>query len=383
MEDSSFMHLEPNIAKAKFIVTPTRFYTLDFDQNIQMKELKKMIQVAAHLKKNNFRLFCDGREYTKYHEETFESLFPSQNLVVFSLVMGEGEYIEESELLLQINTPCPQHSEKFLLFYCFDCNCSICCDCFVIGSHKGHYIQDKCYYLLPSKFLVEKMFSSWSRNIYAEYKITTDLSEMKNKLNNILFSQLSKMLKEVQTRCNDLIDIYNNVNLNSSDNIRYSVRTIRISFIKALDDLKEELNIKDIVNNPQIFKDFDIAYKKLGRIYNEKFEKNLENFQQLNHKVSIMVSSLIEKIYNLLLDSLNQALNEQQYNNVQIQNGGRRPAVPALHSGLYREVWESAAGAVVFFRADARERRIGRGVRGNVYQAAQGGEENGGGEEQR
>jgi hypothetical protein len=319
MEESSFMNLEPNIVKAKFIVTNTRFYTLDFDQNIQMKELKKMIQVAAHLKKNNFRLFCEGREYTKYHEETFESLFPSQNLVVFTLEKGEGEYIEESELVLQINTPCPQHSEKFLLFYCFDCNCSICSECFLIGSHKGHHIQDKCYYLLPSKFLVEKMFSSWSRNIYAEYRITTDLSEMKNKLNNTLFEQLFQMLNEVKTRCNNLIDIYNNVNLNSSDNIRFSVRNIRISFIRALDDLKEELNIKDIVNNPQIFKDFDVAYKKLGRIYNEKFEKILENFQQLNQKVSIMVSSLIEKIYNLLLDSLNQALNEQQYNNIQIQ----------------------------------------------------------------
>jgi hypothetical protein len=155
------------------------------------------------------------------------------------------------------------------------------------------------------------MFSSWSRNIYAEYRITTDLSEMKNKLNNTLFEQLFQMLNEVKTRCNNLIDIYNNVNLNSSDNIRFSVRNIRISFIRALDDLKEELNIKDIVNNPQIFKDFDVAYKKLGRIYNEKFEKILENFQQLNQKVSIMVSSLIEKIYNLLLDSLNQALNKQ------------------------------------------------------------------------
>ena len=321
MEESSYMQMEPNIVKAKFIVTNTRFYTLDFDQNIQMKELKVMIQVAAHLKRNNFRLFCEGKEYTKYHEETFESLFPSpsQKLIVFTLQKGEGEYFEESELLLQINTPCPHHSEKFLLFYCFDCNCSICCDCFIFGSHKGHHIQDKCYYLLPSKFLVEKMFLSWRRNPYAEYKITTDLSELKNKLNNMLFVQLFEMLKEVQKKCNDLIDNYNNVNLSSSENIRDSVRNIKISCIQALDDLKEKLNIKDIVNNPKIFKDYDFAYKRLGRIYNEKFEKNIENFQQLNQQVSITVSSLIEKIYNLILDSLKQALNEQQYNNVKIQ----------------------------------------------------------------
>ena len=283
-----------------------------------MKELKTMIQVAAHLKKKNFRLFCEGREYTKYHEETFESLFPSQNLVAFTIIEGEGEYYDESELLLQINSPCSQHSEKFLLFHCYDCNCSICCDCFLFGSHKGHHIQDKFYYLLPSKFLVEKMFLSWSKNPFIEYKITTDLSELKNKLNNILFVQLFQILKEVQTKCNDLIDNYNDVNLSSLGNIRDSVRNINVSCIKALDDLKERLNIKDIVNNPQIFKDFDVAYKRLGKIYNEKFEKNLEIFEQLNQQVSFTVSSLIEKIYELILKSLKQALNKHQYNNVKI-----------------------------------------------------------------
>ena len=119
-----------------------------------MKELKIMIKVASHLNKTNFRLFSEGQEYTKYHEETFETLFPSTNFVVFTIQKGEGEVFDEAELLLQINAPCKEHAEKFLLFYCFDCNCSICCDCFLIGKHKGHHIQDKCYYLLPSKFLV-------------------------------------------------------------------------------------------------------------------------------------------------------------------------------------------------------------------------------------
>ena len=319
MDNSSYMDMEPNIVKAKFIVTSSRVYTLEFDQNIQMKELKIMIQVAAHLRKNNFRIFCEGQEYTQYHDETFESLFPTQNIVIFSLQKGEGEIFDEAELLLQINSPCPNHAEKFLLFYCFDCNCSICCDCFTIGCHKGHHVQDKCYYLLPSKFLVEKMFQSWSRNPYEDYKITTDLSELKNKLNNVLFAQLFQMLKEVQEKCNGLIDNYNNVNLNSLGNIRDSVRDIKISCVKALDDLKEKLNIKDIVNNPQIFKDFDIAYKKLGITQNEKFKQNLEIFKQLNQKVSILVSNLVEKIYNMILETLKEALNDEQYNNVKIQ----------------------------------------------------------------
>ena len=315
----SYMEMEPNIVKAKFIVTNSRIYTLEFDQNIQMKELKTMIRVAAHLRKNNFRLFCDGQEYTQYHEETFESLFPTQNLVVFSLQKGEGEIFDEAEILIQINSPCPNHAEKFLLFYCFDCSCSICCECFTIGIHKGHHVQDKCYYLLPSKFLVDKMFQSWSRNPYAEYKITSDLSELKNKLNTVFFAQLFDMLKDVQGKCNELIDHYNNVNLNSLGNLRDSVRDIKIACVKTLDDLKEKLNIKNIVNNPQVFKEIDISYKKLGTMQNEKFEHNLVIFKQLNQEVSKLVSNLIDKVYNMILETLKAALNEQQYNNIKIQ----------------------------------------------------------------
>ena len=317
--DESSYDFEPNIVKAKFLIDDRRIYSLEFDQNIQMKELKIMIQVAAHLKKNNFGLFCEGQDYTKFHEETFESLFPSQNLVVFTIQKAEGEVFDEAEVLLQINCPCSSHPEKFLLFYCFDCNCSICSDCFINGIHKGHHIQDKCYYLLPTKFLVERMFQSWSRNPYTDYKITTDLTELKEKVNNILFEQLFQMLKDVQTKCIEVIDYYNEVNMKSVGNIRDSVRNIKVSCIKALDDLKEKINIKDIVNNPQIFKDFDHAYRNMAKIQNEKFKKNLEIFEQLNQQVSIMVSNLIEKIYNLILEALKTALNEQQYNNVKIQ----------------------------------------------------------------
>ncbi len=334
---SSIMDFEPTIVKAQFIVTNIRNYTLQFDQNILMKELKTMIQVAAHLRKNNFRLFCEGQEYTQYHEETFDSIFPNKNYVVFTLEKGEGEVFDDAELLLQINSPCPSHSEKFLLFYCFDCNCSICCDCFTTGIHKGHHIQDKCYYLLPSKFLVERMFQSWSINPYTDYKITTNLSELKNKLNNVLFEQLFQMLKEVQLKCNDLVDNYNNVNLNSLGIIRDSVRDIKITCIKALDDLKEKLNIKEIVNNPQIFKEFDIAYKKLSRLQNERFKNNLEIFKVLNQHISVSVSNLIEKIYNLLLETLNQALKEEQYNNIKAQIN-EKLVKPIDHYSILNEI---------------------------------------------
>ncbi len=317
----SLMEYEPNIVKAQFIVSNSRIYTLEFDQNIEFRELKTMIQVAAHLKKNNFRLFCDSDEYTNYNEETFESIFPDKKLVVFSLQKGEGEDFDETELLIQINSPCPEHKEKFLMFYCFDCGSSICSECFTVGKHKGHHIQDKCYYLLPSKFLVQKMFEKWSKNPYEDYKISTDLTAFKNQLNNIFFAQLFQMLKEIQNKCNDLIDNYNNMNNNSLGNLRDSVRDIKVVCIKALDDLKEKLNIKDIVNNVEIFKNFDIAYKELERVQNENFIYNLNNFRDLNQNVSLLVTGFIDKIYNMILDLLKKIVNDEQFAEIKMKIG--------------------------------------------------------------
>ena len=114
-------YIEPFIRKAKFVVTEKRVYTLDFDQNIEMEELKMMIEKAAHLHKNSYGLFIKGVDYTHYTNETFDSLFPDQNLVIFTLELMKGAEIDETELLLQINNPCPEHDYKFLLYYCLDC----------------------------------------------------------------------------------------------------------------------------------------------------------------------------------------------------------------------------------------------------------------------
>ena len=42
------MKKKPNIVKAKFIVQSVRIYTLEFDQNIQMKELKTISKAEQH-----------------------------------------------------------------------------------------------------------------------------------------------------------------------------------------------------------------------------------------------------------------------------------------------------------------------------------------------
>ena len=319
MSIDSFNFSEPTICKAKFILPNNRFYTLDFDHNIQMNELKLMIQKAAHLKRNNFRIFSEGKEYTQYNSEIFSSFFPNKDLVIFNLELIEDDESSESELLLQINSPCNIHSDKFLLYYCFTCNTSICNDCFNFGSHKNHIILDKCFYLLPSKYLVEKMFANWSQNPYEDIKISTDLSQLKNNLNSVLFKELFDMLKKIQDKCNMLIDEYNKVNESSLGNIRNSVRDIKLSCIKALDGLKDDLNIKNMVNNQEIFVEFDKAYKDLAKLQNEKYKKNMENFDELNKKISILVDNLIKQIYSTIYKTLNEMSKDSQFENIKTQ----------------------------------------------------------------
>ena len=319
MSIDSFNFSEPTICKAKFIFPNDRFYTLDFDHNIQMNELKLMIQKAAHLKRNNFRIFSEGKEYTQYNSEIFSSFFPNKDLVIFNLELIEDDESSESELLLQINSPCNIHSDKFLLYYCFTCNTSICNDCFTFGSHKNHIILDKCFYLLPSKYLVEKMFANWSQNPYEDIKISTDLSQLKNNLNSVLFKELFDMLKKIQDKCNMLIDEYNKVNESSLGNIRNSVRDIKLSCIKALDGLKDDLNIKNMVNNQEIFVEFDKAYKDLAKLQNEKYKKNMENFDELNKKISILVDNLIKQIYSTIYKTLNEMSKDSQFENIKTQ----------------------------------------------------------------
>ena len=319
MSIDSFNFSEPTICKAKFIFPNNRFYTLDFDHNIQMNELKLMIQKAAHLKRNNFRIFSEGKEYTQYNSEIFSSFFPNKDLVIFNLELIEDDESSESELLLQINSPCNIHSDKFLLYYCFTCNTSICNDCFNFGSHKNHIILDKCFYLLPSKYLVEKMFANWSQNPYEDIKISTDLSQLKNNLNSVLFKELFDMLKKIQEKCNMLIDEYNKVNESSLGNIRNSVRDIKLSCIKALDGLKDDLNIKNMVNNQEIFVEFDKAYKDLAKLQNEKYKKNMENFDELNKKISILVDNLIKQIYSTIYKTLNEMSKDSQFENIKTQ----------------------------------------------------------------
>ena len=193
--NASYEKLDSNIRKAKFILQNNRTYTLEFDHNIQIKDLKILLQKIAHLNINKIRIFSNGEEYTEYNEELYCKLFPSQSLVIFKIEYRKDEDIfKEREPPFQMN--CKDHNNKGLLYYCFTCNKCICSDCFTRGNHKNHSIQDKALYLLPSATLVDKIFENFSKNPYDDYTIDVDLSNIKFIVNN-KFKELFKMIGNI------------------------------------------------------------------------------------------------------------------------------------------------------------------------------------------
>ena len=297
---------EPNIVKAQFILSSTRIYTLEFDQNISMSELKIMIQKAARLRSRNFRIFSKGEEYTKYNDETFESFFHDEKLVVFHIEVPKGE---NSEYLLEMNCPCNYHIDKFLLYYCYTCRESICSECFTNGIHKGHNIQDKCFYLLPTKFLVDKLFekSCYQKCKYIEDQILSKVNIDKK------FDKLFLLLKDIQNKVTKIIEQYHCCNYQSFERIRDSMANIKVYSIKLLDDLKEKMNIKEIINDDQLFLDFDKAYKKLGKLQNDLLNYNIISYNESCQQIPSSIKNMINDINDTLLSNLNQISNDQRY----------------------------------------------------------------------
>ena len=181
------------------------------------------------------------------------------------------------------------------------------------------------------------MFESWSKNPYEDYKILTDLNELRNELNNNFFSQLFQMLKDIQKKMNDLIDYYNCVKNKSLNNLRDSVRDINVACIKALDSWKEKLNIKNIINNNNIFKNFDDYYNELKRKENENFKKRMNDFKKLDENDSKSLIEFIDKIKKVILEFLEGVANDENLNEKKIEGKNVENNNLNLHNNIGNE----------------------------------------------
>ncbi len=75
----------PKIIKTIFILDKDRRYSFDVNQNITIRNVKKMIDAAANLGRAHIRIFHDGTEYTSKDDDSLDFLFPTLEVIIFNL----------------------------------------------------------------------------------------------------------------------------------------------------------------------------------------------------------------------------------------------------------------------------------------------------------
>ena len=148
----------PKIRQTLLMLDTSRQYLFDVNQNVTIRNLKKMIAAAANIGKVGLRIFHEGIEYTDRDPEHLDDLFPNLQKVIFDLRLSY-EHPEDLEKLINLDqmTYCPEHNGKYLSFYCYTCDKSICTEC-LKNKHKGHKMTEKYDYLQDSRNIIEKHF---------------------------------------------------------------------------------------------------------------------------------------------------------------------------------------------------------------------------------
>ena len=328
------------IRQAIFEVTKDNLYSFDVDETTTIHELKKILSNAAHLRKGSFRIYHNDKDFTyDYDNQKIKDIFPNDQKIYFRLFLIQN-FKEEEDYTIKIdaNSPCSIHEGKYLIFYCYTCKKSICKNCFD-ESHKTHDVKEKYDYLAPTKLLIDRIFSD-SLNYYADekYDKTFVASELKERLNKVIFAQLKKMIEQIENKLNDVIDYFNNYVIETRENTNENISRLKDFSIDAYKALKADINTNKIMINDDIFLTLDQKIKEIEQsksILRDNAKKYIEinnNFEQ--------IKSLVNQIYTDIFNCLNERLNLTIYN--EIKNNIRKSIVnPILKDDVMQKMFSN------------------------------------------
>ena len=181
-------------------------YSIDIDDSNTFYEFKKILSSAAHLIKNNFRIYHKDQEYTnEYNDNTLRELFPQ--LQICDLIIKKNTDLNEYEkdflsVKLNINAPCENHNSKFKVLYCFTCKKSICIECYTKShEHINHKIEEKSDYIAPAEILMNNIFKN-AHIFRADPKISKymDSIKIRSELKENLFENLRKLINNIENK---------------------------------------------------------------------------------------------------------------------------------------------------------------------------------------
>ena len=301
----------PKIIKTIFILDKNRRYSFDVNQNITIRNLKKMIDAAANLGRAHIKLFHDGKEYTSNDEDSLEFLFPTLEIIVFDLgISADTIDIYDDFISLKLNKEyCPLHYAKYPYFYCYTCGKSICSECVFSNAHNGHDYKEKYDYLQSGQELVSQLFKDLNENIKAGDDQFT--LELKDKIRIQFFSKLKKMVEEIERKLVEVLDEFVKRNEQNIEIVKNNMVSLRKHCGEGLEELKDKICIEDMMLDEEIFLTFDKKFKDIESEKNKIF-KDIEEYKQFKQQLKIIAES-VEKIYNEIYSFLDKYLTSDIY----------------------------------------------------------------------
>lgn len=319
----------PKIVTTVFYVDPKhgRNYSFDVNQNMTMSHLKGILIVAANVSKLGLRIFHKQTEveYTKYKDETLEELFPNLEKIEFVTLIDRSYRIQQEHEQLNLGKTCDIHPHKYCIFYCFDCEKSLCSLCIGGGDHQGHALSEKFDYLKPSDKIVDSLFSDLDgmiANVVKSSNKEKESEELKLRLRMDYFPSLIELLRKIELKLVEQIDNFNKHCTVNVKVVEENSTRLKESCIEGLDELKYQIDIENMLKDEGVFLHFDHKVKEMSqeksRIIDDadKLHKIIKSFGYIKTRLEsiyIEIKVFLEKYLNTsIYDEIKNSVEENK-----------------------------------------------------------------------
>ena len=288
-------------------------YTIEANDAITLTTLKQMLAMSSQRARNTIRLIekHTNEEYNEsYDEYTLSEIFPSQSKIEFIVKNQENSKFKVDSL--KVGQTCPQHNEKYCMFYCYDCEKSICMQCITItNAHTEHNIIEKQDLIGPSDKLVENLFSGLEdlvNNLNQNRTNKDEINHFKNNMKMTYFPTLRNLIDTIENKFNSLIDKYNIQCEESMNLVSKNTNNFKQNCIDGLDELKQKINIENVMADEGVFLQFDFKLKELS-LEKSKIESDLSKIKTISNSytyLKLKIETAYEDIKNYLVSFIDK-----------------------------------------------------------------------------
>ena len=309
----------PLIRKTITYIPGGHSYDIDLNGTLQLMYLHRLVSYAACIPKENFKLigYDDQKDYTELEEQCINEIFPNNEVLKFKIEETENYQEPVKDFItIQFSNYCTKHQTKYLTFFCYDCNQSLCTRCKDEQIHKTHKIIEKIDYINEASVLV-KDYINKDPSFTANLKNESNINEIQSLLTVIkdqsAFKNIRNSIDKIEDIFQKFLNLYLTVFRNSRENLKQNMKNVEPICSKCLEKFKEKIGIRGIVRNENIFKTYDRNFRNLMHSQSEKMHKDLQKYQRLNEVLSIKVIEYIKGIIAQIEMFLNKIYDDSSY----------------------------------------------------------------------